>query len=81
MPCMELFEKQDDNYKNEILPIGYKTIVIEYSSSLGWYNYVYNKKYLITLDEFGASGSKDELYEHYGFDIESLVERVENLLK
>lgn len=81
MPCMELFEKQDESYKNEILPIGYKTIVIEYSASLSWYNYVYNKKYLITLDDFGLCGNKEEIYKHYGFDIDSLVDKVEKLLK
>lgn len=81
MPCMELFEQQSQEYRDEILPVGYKTIVIEYSSSLSWYNYVYNKKYLITLDEFGATGTKEELYKHFHFDNESLVIRIENLLK
>ncbi len=81
MPSMELFEKQGEKYREEILPIGYKVIVLEYSSSVGWYNYVYNKKYLITLDEFGASGTKEELYKHFHFDVESLTIRIENLLK
>ena len=42
---------------------------------------VYNPKYLITLDKFGKSGSKDDIYKEYGFDLESLEKKVEELLK
>ena len=81
MPSIELFNQQDQDYKGMLLPVGYKTIVIEYSSSLSWYSFVYNKRYLITLDEFGESGSTDEILKHFNFDIESLVKKVEDLLK
>ena len=81
MPSVELFEKQEDSYKDFIFPIGYKTIVIEFSSSLGWYKYVYNDKYLITLDEFGKSGKKDEIYEYFKLETEYLIKRVEDILR
>lgn len=81
MPSIKRFLDQEDAYKEEILPVGIKKIVIEAGSSLSWNRLIFNKKYLITLDTFGDSGSKDELYEKYGFDIESLEEKIENLLK
>ena len=81
MPSIKRFLDQEDVYKEEILPVGIKKIVIEAGSSLSWNRLIFNKKYLITLDTFGDSGSRDELYEKYGFDIESLEEKIENLLK
>ena len=81
MPSIKRFLDQEDAYKEEILPVGIKKIVIEAGSSLSWNRLIFNKKYLITLDTFGDSGSRDELYEKYGFDITSLEEKIENLLK
>ena len=42
---------------------------------------IFNSKYLITLDEFGASGKKQDVHKKYGFDVDSLEEKIENLLK
>ncbi|HIR48822.1 MAG TPA: transketolase [Candidatus Faecimonas gallistercoris] len=81
MPCIKRFEEQDQEYIDSILPVEIRKIVIEASSSMSWNNIVFNKKYLITLDEFGASGKKDDVYKKYGFDVDSLEEKVEDLLK
>ena len=81
MPCIKRFEEQDQEYIDSILPVEIRKIVIEASSSMSWNSIVFNKKYLITLDEFGASGKKDDVYKKYGFDVDSLEEKVEDLLK
>ena len=46
-----------------------------------WYSIVYNEKYFITLDKYGCSGTIDDIYKKYGFDIDTLEEKVENILK
>ncbi|MDD2435310.1 MAG: transketolase [Bacilli bacterium] len=81
MPCMELFLVQDEEYRNEILPIGVKVIVIEAGSSFGWDQFVYNRNYLITVDHFGISGTKDEVLKYCDFDFETIKSKVEGLLK
>ncbi len=81
MPCMSLFEEQPEEYKEELLPIGIKTIVIEFASSQSWYKYVYNKKYLITLDDFGLSGTKEDIYSIKKIDLKSITDRIEKLLQ
>ena len=81
MPCMNLYDEQSDAYKEELMPLGTKTIVIEFASSQSWYKYVYNKKYLITLDEFGLSGTKEEIYASKKLDLKSITDRVEKLLQ
>ena len=81
MPCMELFEEQPNSYKEEILPIGYKTFVIERSSKFGWHKYVYSDKYIMGLDSFGYSGKSEDVLKKLKLDDESIYKRIEKLLK
>ena len=48
---------------------------------MSWSKLIYNSKYLITLDEFGSSGKKNDVYKKYGFDVDTLEEKIEELLK
>ncbi|MDD3187037.1 MAG: transketolase [Bacilli bacterium] len=81
MPSMELFDKQSKEYKDSLLPIGVKVIVIEAGSSMPWYKYVYNKNYLITLDSFGLSGHSKDVLEAFNFDYDSIKEKVYKMLR
>ena len=81
MPCMRLFEEQPKTYKEEVLPVGYKTIVIERASKFGWHKYVYNDKYIMGIDEFGYSGKKDDVLEKLKLDDDTIYKRIEKLLK
>lgn len=81
MPCINRFKAQSQEYIDEVLPVEVRKIVIEAGSSTSWTSLVFNEKYLITLDEFGTSGKKEDVYKKYGFDIDSLEEKIENLLK
>ena len=81
MPSMELFEENEDEYKELILPTGYKTIAIEYASSSDWYRYVRGEKYLININNFGKSGTKEEILEYYELDYESVKKYIMDLLK
>ena len=81
MPCISRFMEQDKDYIDEVLPVDVKKIVIEAGSSMSWHNLIYNSKYLITIDTFGSSGSNEEVCKKFGFDIDSLEEKVEELLK
>ncbi len=81
MPCIKRFESQDQEYIDNVLPVEIRKIVIEAASSMSWNSIVFNKKNLITLDEYGCSAPKHDVYKKYGFDVDSLEEKVENLLK
>lgn len=81
MPSMELFLEQPDEYRMQVLPKGIRTIVIEAGSSFGWHQFVYNQNYLITVDNFGISGTKDEVLRHCHFNYDTILNRVKNLLK
>lgn len=81
MPCRELFLKMPDSYKSQVIPKGYRTIVIEAGSKYGWEEFVIDNKHLITLDNFGFSGTKEEVLAKMGFSYEKILEKVINLLK
>lgn len=80
MPCVSEFLKNDISYRNQILPKGYRTIVIEAGSNAVWGNFVYSDEYLLTLDKFGISGDKNDVLDYMDFSYEKLLAKVEDLL-
>ena len=81
MPCMSLFKEQKPSYHDEILPNKVKTFVIEASSSYSWYEFATDERYLITVDKYGYSGDKDDILDEFGFTVDKIVTKIENLLK
>ena len=81
MPCMDKFERQNIQYKRDLLPQFAKTFVIEAGSSLSWYKYVKNEDYLFTIDTFGASGNRKDVLKKFGFTADQISEKIIELLK
>lgn len=81
MPCRELFLEQDETYQQEVIPPLKKNIVVEAGSKYGWESFVYNDKYLITIDQFGYSGKKEDVLTEMNFTKEQMKEKIINLLK
>lgn len=81
MPNLKRFLEQDEEYMESVLPVEVRKIVIEAGTSYIWSRLVFNHKYIICLDTYGASGPKEDVYRKFGFDVDSLEEKVENLLK
>jgi len=81
MPNMQEFLKQPLEYRESILPKGYRNIVIEAGSSALWHQFVYNENYLITINDFGISASTNDTLKFMNFDYDSIKERVIKLLK
>ena len=81
MPNRELFLKQSKEYQENIIPKGYRTIVIEAGSKYGWEGFIYSDKYLITLDKFGCSGTSEEVLNEMDFSYEKILQKVIRLLK
>ena len=81
VPNLGRFLNQEEEYLESVLPVEVKKIAVEASSSFSWSPLIYNHKYLITLDTFGASGKKNDVYQEYGFDTDSLEEKIESILK
>ncbi|MCK6614676.1 MAG: transketolase [Ignavibacteriaceae bacterium] len=79
-PCWEFFEKQDQQYKDTVLPPDVKNrIVIEAGISMGWSKYAGDKGEFITIEKFGASAPEKVLMKEYGFTVENVVAKAKKL--
>ncbi len=74
VPCWELFDAQDEDYRAETLGPGTAKVAIEAACSFGWQKYIGQDGAFIGLDSFGASAPADELYKHFGITSEAVVE-------
>ena len=82
MPSVELFEKQSEEYKNDIIPKGIKNImVIEASSAEHYYKYLGGSGKLINVTNFGMSGASELVMSEYGFNVENIVKEFLELVK
>lgn len=80
MPCCEVFEKQSDDYKEQVLPAAVtKRIAIEAGHSAIWYRYVGLQGKVIGMDRFGESAPGNDLFEYFGFTTNNIVETANEL--
>ena len=81
IPNIDRLLEESDEYYESILPVEVKKIAVEASSQYIWQQIIYNDKYLITLNQFGCSGKYKDVYKKYGFDVDTLENKIEELLK
>ena len=81
MPCSNLFDEQDVEYRRAILPEGVPVLAIEASKTDLWYKYFSGKGDVLGIDTFGESAPAGVLWEHFGFTVDNVVEKVNQLLK
>jgi len=74
MPCTDLFDAQDDAYREQVLPAAVTArVVIEAGVTELWWRYAGPKGRVIGLDRFGESAPAKELFEHFGFSTDNVV--------
>ena len=82
MPCQEIFDQQDEQYKEAVLPNAIrKRLSVEMASSFGWHKYVGLDGITMSIDEFGKSAPAQDVIQSYGFTVDGVVENIEKLLK
>jgi transketolase len=75
LPCWESFERQDDEYREAVLPrAARKRVAIEALSPFGWERYATSDGAIIGVDHFGASAPGDEVMRRFGFTVERVAE-------
>jgi len=77
-PSWELFEKQDETYKESVLPKNITTrLAVEAGASLGWERYA---KSVIGIDHYGASAPYKVIFEKFGFTVENVVKKAKEII-
>ena len=81
MPCQNLFDEQDQKYKDEVLPPTCRSrVAVEAGASYGWERYVGLDGAIVGMNSFGASGPGSELFRHFGFTPEAVVATAKEVL-
>jgi len=81
MPSWELFEEQDEAYRESVLPSDVeKRLAVEAGASFGWHKYTGLQGDIISIDRFGESAPAGLLFKKYGFTVENVTERALKLL-
>ena len=81
MPSTDVFDKQDDNYRESVLPASVSArVAIEAGVTECWWRYVGSGGRVIGLDRFGASAPANELFEYFGFTTDNIVAVAKDVL-
>ncbi len=82
MPCIELFEAQSPEYRDQVLPPGVGArLAVEPGVSLSWWRWVGDRGDVLGIDRFGASAPGEKVLEELGFSVENIAARARALLK
>jgi transketolase len=78
MPSNENFLRQDQSYQDELLCVDYsKRISLEMLSTFGWAKFA---KHNIGIDTYGLSAPSKDVLKHFGFDTETIINKIKSLI-
>ncbi|HVM14874.1 MAG TPA: transketolase [Egibacteraceae bacterium] len=77
MPCWELFEEQDVDYRETLLPPDTPVLSVEAAASFGWSRWADDH---VSVDRFGASAPVEDLYPYFGFTAEAIADAADELI-
>jgi transketolase len=80
MPSHELFARQDESYRNSVLPKGVRRIAMEAAHPMSWYRWVGDDGVILGLERFGASAPAATIYAHLGITVDRMVETAKKLV-
>ena len=80
MPCQELFDQQNEDYKNKILNETELVVSIEASETNYWKKYTGTSGLNFGVDDFGKSGPYKEIYDHFNLNLENIIKKIKEKL-
>ena len=81
MPCTDLFDEQDEEYKSSVLPSDcVNRLAIEAGVTDFWWRYLSSNGAVIGIDQFGLSAPADELFEYFGFSADNIAAKAKSLI-
>ena len=81
MPSTDMFDAQDQAYRDKVLPPNIKRrVAVEAGVTDGWYKYVGLDGKVIGMHSFGESAPAGDLFKHFGFTVDKVVEAIEATL-
>jgi transketolase len=76
MPSTDVFDRQDSDYREAVLPNGLPKVAVEAGVTEFWRKYVGIEGVVVGVDTFGESAPAAALYEHFGVTVQAVVNAV-----
>ncbi len=77
MPSTDVFDAQDQSYRDAVLPASVSLrVVIEAGVGDGWYRYCGIDGLVVCMNSFGESAPAADLFDHFGFTVDAIVDKV-----
>ena len=80
LPCWELFDAQDDEYKQDVLGKGTVRVAVEAAVRQGWDRYIRSHGGFVGMTGFGASAPAGDLFKHFGITADAVATEVKKRL-
>ena len=75
LPCWELFDAQDEAYRESVLPKAVrKRVTVEAGATLGWERFAGDEGAIVGIDHFGASAPAGTIFEKLGFTVDRVAD-------
>jgi transketolase len=81
MPCMELFEKQSEKYKEDLIEKDSFVVTLEAGSITSWQKYIKNRGLNLGIDQFGESAPYKEVYDHFNLNEHKITSLIQKKLR
>lgn len=80
MPSTDVFDQQDESYRESVLPEALPKLVIEAGVTDGWHKYLSKGDKVLGINRFGESAPGAKVYEAFGFSIPNIVNLIKELI-
>ena len=81
MPCMELFDKQPEDFRRDIIEDNTLVVTLEAGSVMSWQKYIKNKGMNLGIDRFGESAPYKDVYSHFDLTEEKITDLIQRKLR
>jgi transketolase len=81
MPCLDKFEEQSQDYRDQVTQPDTPVVVVEAAIEQSWGKYIGRNGKFVGMSTFGASAPANELYEHFGITLENIVKKAKLIVK
>ncbi|MDC1092590.1 transketolase [Pelagibacteraceae bacterium] len=81
MPCMELFDKQSEEYKKDLIEENSLVVTLEAGNTTHWQKYIKVKGLNLGIDQFGESAPYKEVYDHFNLTEEKITSLIQKKLR
>jgi len=78
---MELFDKQSEKYKKDLIEENSLVVTLEAGSISSWQKYIKNKGLNLGIDQFGESAPYKEIYDHFNLTEDKIVNFIQKKLR